>query len=292
VHSNPQRTPRSWNRRAILKAVILVAVLVIAIALQFPLARIMIMWTEDAQMHMTNNTTWNGMDQRDRTAWAIIPGFYIIGALVGYWTYYRPHRKRLTVNHLEGGVVTYIHGIHAGDNWLYDMSCLLFNGGRHMPWGHVPRPISGDYYRDEDGRDLTVIYYRTELCAPWRWKRLVVDPSIVTVGVFTVWIKGRFDKVRRHEYNPVLNYRLVMDDTEYTTGAPDLGRFANHHEQMLDRIQRTNLDLLRSNPSIMGGSVKQNIMVHSSDRTMESFELLDGDEKARIIEEMGNATDA
>lgn len=274
----------SLNNRAVMKMVIVVIILVVAVSLNFPLARIAKLWTEDVEYHMSNNTTWNAMSSDQKMAWIFIPGYYIIGLLVYYGTAYRTHRKRLYINGLDEGTVMYLHGIDGVDSNYYDLACILYNRFRHMPWEHFPRPISGDFYRDDKGKDEVVLYYKLDaFVAPWRWKRIVIDdPSALTIGIYSMWLEGQYETVHQHPFNPMLSYIRLSNETPYETLEPDYEMFENYHEEILDRIQRTNVINLQGNPTIMGPSVRNNIMVQTGDRLKEEWDLLTDDEKKEM----------
>ena len=280
--------PGFLNRRAIVKTAIVVAILVVAVALNFPLARVAKLWVEDVEYHMSNNTTWNGMTSKQKTAWISIPGYYLIGLFAFYGTAYRTHRKRLYINGLDEGTVMYLHGIDGVDSNFYDLACVIFNRFRHIPWEHVPRPISGDFYQDAHGREMLVIYYKLDaFVAPWRWKRIVIDdPGTLRIGVYTIWLEGQFETVVQHPYNPMLSYIRLSNDTPYDTLEPDYEMFEKYHEEILDRVQRTNITNLQGNPTIMGPSVRNNIMIQTNDGLKEEWDLLSDGRKAEIIRDI------
>lgn len=288
----PKSQVGSLNRSAVFKMVILITILIVAIILNFPAARVAYLWTEDLELHMTNNTTWLGMSSQQKMAWVFIPGFYIIGLIVYYGTAYRTHRKRLFINGLEEGTVMYIHGFNDVNSNIYDWACILFNKFRHMPWEHVPRPLSRDYYENEFGEDWMVLYYKLDsFVAPWRWKRMVIEnPDDLAVGAYSAFLTGQYIKAVAHPYNRLLNYSILISKKPYSTVKPDYEKFENYHEEIVDRVQRTNISLLQGNPSIMGPSVKNNIMIQTGDRISEELELMDDEEKKRLLGELNEPT--
>lgn len=290
----PKSQPGSLNRSAVFKVIILITILVIAMMLNFPAARIAKMWTEDLELHLSNNTTWNGMNSKQQIAWIVIPGYYIVALIVFYGTAYRTHRKRLFINSLEEGTVMYIHGANDVDSNIYDMACILFNRFRHLAWEHVPRPLSRNYYKDEFGEDWMVLYYKLDaFVAPWRWKRLViVNPENLEVGHYSVFLSGKYSRAMAHPFNRLLNFSILTSEKPYSTAEPDYGKFEDYHEEIVDRVQRTNLALLQGNPSIMGQSVKNNIMVQSGDRVGEELDLYDEREKEKLMEELHEPSNA
>ena len=294
MRNPPKNHPGSLNRSALFKVIILIIILIVATMLNFPAARVAKMWTEDLELHLTNNTTWLSMSSKQQMAWMFIPGYYIVALFVYYGTAYRTHRKRLFINGLDEGSVMYIHGFNDVDSNIYDMACILFNKFRHMPWEHIPRPLSRDYYKNDFGEDLMVLYYKLDaFVAPWKWKRMVIDnPKDLEVGTYSVWLSGRYTRAIAHPYNRLLNFCILVSDKPYSTVKPDYTRFENYHEEIVDRVQRTNISLLQGNPSIMGQSVKNNIMVQTGDRISEELALLDDDEKKALSSELNEPTNA
>ena len=288
----PKSRPGSLNRSAVFKMVLLITILVVAAMLHFPAARVAKMWTEDMELHLTNNTTWLSMSSKQKMAWIFIPGYYLVALVVYYGTAYRTHRKRLFINGMDEGTVMYIHGYNDVNSNIYDMACILFNKFRHMPWEQVPRPLSGDYYENEFGEDLMVLYYKLDsFVAPWRWKRMVIEnPEDLAVGSYSVFLSGQYIQAIAHHYNRILNHSILISDKPYTTVKPDYDKFENYHEEIVDRVQRTNISLLQGNPSIMGPSVKNNIMIQTSDRISEELELMDVDEKKELLGELNAPT--
>lgn len=276
----------SLNSRAVAKTVIIVIILFIAFSLHFPLGHVAKLWVEDVEYHMSNNTTWNAMSSKQKMAWIFIPGYYMVGLFVFYGTLYRTHRKRLYINGLEEGTVMYIHGSAGVDSNIYDLACILFNWFRHMTPESIPRPISGNFYQ-VDGKDELVIYYKMEaFVAPWRWKRMVIDgDTTLIVGTYSAWVDARYEKVYQHPFNPVLSFIKFSNKTPYETERPDQKRFEEYHERILDRIQRTNVTNLQGNPTIMGPSIRNNIMVQTSDRLKEEWDLLTDQERSNIKRE-------
>lgn len=282
------------NKSAIFKVVIVITILVVAALLNFPAATVAKLWTEDLEYHLSNNTTWNGMNSKQKMAWLFIPGFYMIGLLVFYGTAYRTHRKRLFINGMEEGTVMYIHKCDEVNSNIYDLACIFFNKFKHMPWEHVPRPISRDYYKDINSGDWMVIYYKLDwFAAPWRWKRRVVDdPNNLVVGMYSVWLNGRYDETIAHPFNRMLNFNVLISDKPYKTEEPDIGKFEKKNEDIVDRVQRTNISLLQGNPSIMGQSVKNNIMVQTGDRISEELDLYNEEERKELLEKLNEPTNA
>ena len=186
----------------------------------------------------------------------------------------------------------YIHKFEDVDSNYYDMACILFNKFRHLSWENVPRPLSRNYYKDDYGEDLMVLYYKLNaLVAPWRWKRLVIDnPDDLNIGAYSVFLSGRYIKAIAHPYNRLLNFSVMISDKPYSTKEPDYERFEKYHEEIVERIQRTNISLLQGNPSIMGQSVKNNIMIQTGDRISEEFALMDDDEKKHLKVELNEPT--
>lgn len=280
--------PGSLNNRAVMKMIVVVIILVVAVVLNFPLARVAKLWVEDVEYHMSNNTTWLAMSSMQKMAWISIPGYYLIGLFIFYGTAYRTHRKRLYINGLNEGTVMYLHGIDGVDSNYYDLACILYNRFRHMPWEHIPRPISGDFYRDDEGKEKVVLYYKLEaFVAPWRWKRIVIDdPNALTMGMYTIWLEGQFETVHQHPFNPNLSYIRLSNETPYETLKPDYEMFEEYHGKILDRIQSTNVTNLQGNPTIMGPSIRNNIMVQTGDRLKEEWDLLSDDEKKEDMREI------
>lgn len=261
----------------------IVGILVVATFVNFPLAHIGREWVNDVNYHLANNSTWLNMTSSQKLAWSVIPGYYLIGLLVFYWTGYKTRRKRLFINKMDEGTVMYIHGIDEARGNIYDLACILFNGFRHMDWKDVPRPLSGDYYGD-----AIVLYYKTNsLVMPWNWKRRVLaNPDCITLGVYSIWLTGHYERVVHHPFNSLLDFRILFDEKPYVTADPDHERFERYYREMLNRISITNNTLLQGNPSIMGQSVKNNLTILTKERVTEELEMLNDEEKMALYLEI------
>jgi len=279
---------RTLNRSAIAKTSLIIGLVICASLIEFPAATIALEWLSDLNYHLQNNTTWLGMDSHQKLAWSIIPMFYLIGLLNLYWFLYKVKRKTLYINTMAEGTVMYIHGIDEAKGNIYDMACILFGGFRNMPWEDIPKPISRDYYKYEDGADKIVIYYKmSAIVMPWKWKRLVIDsPDILTLGVYSVWLRGTYDLAIPHNYNKTMDYRVIGIDIPYITTNPDHKQFEKYSREMLNRISITNNTLLQGNPTIVGQTVKNNLTILTKERISEELDSLSDEERVKLYLEL------
>jgi len=285
LRSQPKKVVRhSLNRTAIAKTSLIVGLVIFGSLIEFPAATIAVEWLKDLAYHLDNNTTWLGMNSNQRIAWTIIPGYYLIGLLMLYWFLYKVKRKTLYINTMDEGTVMYIHGIDEVKGNIYDLACVLFNGFRNMDWEDIPKPISMDYYKNPDGTDKIVIYYKmSAIVFPWKWKRLVIDdPDVLTMGVYSVWIYGKYDRSIPHPYNFTMDYRVLSNSIPYVTINPDHKQFEKYSREMLNRISITNNTLLQGNPSIVGQTVKNNLTILTKERISEELESLTDEEKVKL----------
>jgi len=279
----PVRNQTLLNRSAIAKTALVVCIIVLASFLRFPAANVGVEWLKDVDYHLSNNTTWLGMDSHQKIAWSVIPGYYLIALLMFYWFAYRTRRKTLYINKMDEGTLMYVHGVDKAKGNIYDMACILFNGFKNLDWKDVPKPLSKDYYENH-----VVIYYKTKAIVwPWRWKRLIIDaPSGLVVGTYSVWLNGEYDRTIPHPYNALLDYRIISNDLPYKTELPDHKQFEKYKRDMLNRIAVTNNTLLQGNPSIMGQSVKNNLTILTKARVNEEFEMLSDAEQLAVLLEL------
>lgn len=116
---------------------------------------------------------------------------------------------------------------------------------------------------------------------------VIENPKDLDVGTYSAFLSGQYVKAVAHPYNRLMNYSVLVSDKPYSTIKPDFDKFEDYHSEIVDRVQRTNISLLQGNPSIMGPSVKNNIMVQTGDRFDEELDLMDDDERKAAEKHMG-----
>ena len=257
-------------------------ILGVATAVQFPIATVGVMWMDDLAYHLENNTTWLNMSLKQQIAWEVIPLIIMIPPLSIFYGFYRVHRKRLIINGEEEGIVTYVHGLDVGNSNIYDGATIIYNRCRHIDRKQVPQPLSGDYYKGK-----IVIYYKTGFyCLPWRWKRICVQgPENLRVGMLSLWVSGRYERLVRHPLDSLLHHQVYYNDIEYECEGLDMEKFESHHKQTIMRIQDDDINLLQANPSIGGPMVKDSLFVVSSEQKQMDIDLMPDEIRDRYLRE-------
>jgi len=216
----------------------------------FPVIHYNMELAEDYGEILNNTSLWDGLGTKGKVFYVIIP----VGEFVFFlgWVSFGlgPRRKKLWVNGVKYGTVMWIYGYRRGH--VYDLSCLVFNRGRHWErWADVPRPISGSFM---EGR--TVIYYRPGwVHPPWLYFRLI--PEELMIYLFNVQVivpveDGKPINVYSHRVTDPLRPYIVYTDLSHTTDLKhsdgDLEKIQERHKVNQERILETTWRMTRAEP--------------------------------------------
>jgi hypothetical protein len=285
------------NKMAIFKIIILVTFILVSSHMNdvtplpdFPQLWLGKQWTVDILEFRGNVTIWHELSPMSRTMYVVIPIFYILIFILWFFLIRRIRRKVLYVNGVKFGTVMWIHRYRRGH--VYDLGCLLFNGGRHFKDpGDFPRPISGDFMKDH-----TVIYYRPAwIHHPVELFRLVVSECVIyTYGVqvitplndskpINVYTNRMTDPLR-----PMIVYSDLRDQSTLTTEEMNLEDLHKTHVATQDQMIMNTWRMGRAEPNT-ALSVIAKSSYSVPDRTLARFwEKLPEKEQDRLRGEWGD----
>lgn len=273
----------SYNYRAMVKVAIVATLLTWGITQHWPAIDIAARWSEDAAYYMHNNSTkmeFHNLTPQAKMAFLVIPLGYIVPIMAYYLLSTRSHRKKLFLNGWTEGTVMWVYGMRT-DSHIYDLLCV-FRGFRNIAWDEIKLPVSGDHYKGK-----IIIYYKLSwLENPMAWHRIAVaNPSQVRVGLYKVWVEGVFNRLYKPSLDPTVDYTEYFDEQPFDYFKPDLDLFNKYHKASLNRVRADNIEMMQSNPEIIGGMIESSLFVVPGQTKAEFLELLPKEVQEKYIRE-------
>jgi hypothetical protein len=275
---------KRWNYRAMGKVAIVVGIVIFGMVYHHPAIHVAGLYVQDVGYYTHNNSTkmeFHNLSAMAKMAFIAIPFYYIVPVIGYYVVVTRMHRKKLILNGSRDGVVMLGINDYRFKGHIYDLISIS-KGCRHFDWGMFPKLYSNSLY---DGK--TTLYYKiTWLQSPLEWNRVMAnDSKQVRVGLYTVWVEGKYQVLVPHQINPILSYVLMSNENPYETKDPDLDKLKIMHRDTLKRIKQNNLEMLEGNPSIAGDMVRSGLFNVPSGTKKEFMDLLTDEEREKYIRE-------
>lgn len=246
--------------------------------MNFPIRHYWSEYKTDIDTFIANNSTWYNLSPSKQRFYIVFPIPWFVAFLAWYGLVWRSHRKKLIINGVEEGTITWIYGEGAPHGHIYDFFSAL-HGFKYIPWTDIPRPISQGY-----ARNRYIIYFKLGIFHnPLEWRRLITVPECVRIGIFRVWVQGNYKKLIVHPTNPILNYEVIINKAPYQKVELDISEILKLHRDTQDRIMNDNYRMTTAEPGCARRMIQSSMMAISPENRERYIDLMTPAEKRAYL---------